>query len=274
MKISILSAIWSRYSLEHAFEAAARCGYDGIDLYGGRPHAYPYDMTPKRIDEVLALKERYHLEIPAYTPEVLAYPFNIASRDEAERADAAKLLDRALDVAHDLGVKKLQITSGHSGYDTTREENLEHLYSVLCPLVEKAGKKDVTVILEPVTIMESNVTALVDDMVEILAHVDSPYLKTMMDTVTPPVNRETYAEHFEKLGKKIAHMHFVDSNGIDQSHLLLGTGVIDMQGLRDTIRHYGYDGWLTIDVIARGIMQPDIVAAGELRYIRKLFDQA
>lgn len=168
----------------------------------------------------------------------------------------------------------LQITSSHAGYDMTRKENLEHLYSVLCPLVEKAEQKDVTVILEPVTIMESNVTAFVDDIVEILAHVNSPYLKTMMDTVTPTVNRETYTEHFEKLGKNIAHMHFVDSNGIDQSHLLLGTGVIDMEGLRDTILHYGYDGWLTIEVISRGIMQPDIIAAGELRYLKKLFDLA
>ncbi len=271
MKTSVLSALFCRYSLEHAFESVSRAGYDGIDLSGARPHAYPYDMDLKRIDKVLKLKEKYQLEIPMYGPDVLAYPYNLASQLPAERADGVKFVDRAIDVAAEMGIPKVQITCGHTCNNTTRRENLDNLYSSLEPLVQKAQDRRVVIILEAVTIMESNVVVFVDDIKEVLDHFHSPYLKTMMDTVTPPINKETYAEHFEKLGHDIQHIHFVDCNGTDQTHMLLGTGVIDLPALRDTILHYGYDGWLCSEIISQGIMEPDLCAAREIRKMKELF---
>ena len=273
MKFSILSVLWRRYSLEHAFQVASRCGYDGIDICGSRPHAYPYDMDAKRIEEVIGYKEKYHLEIPAYCMDTLAYPFNPASRDKVERDATTDMILREVDVAAEIGIEKVQFTAGHAGYDTVAAQNRENLYSVLAPIVERAEQKKVIAVLEPVTIMESNVTAFVDDIREILDHVSSPWLKTMMDTVTPPVNKETYSEHFEKLGKDIVHMHFIDSNNENEAHLLLGTGKIDLPALVDTIRFYGYDGWVVSEIISQGYMQPDIIAHRELRYMKELFKE-
>lgn len=271
MKTSILSVIFSRFSLDHAFESAARAGYDGIDLGGCRSHCYPFDMDTKRVDHILKLKDRCRLETPVYCLDLLAHPYNMASVEPLERADAVELISRAIDVSADLGVPKLLINAGHTGYATTRKQNYENLYQSLEPLVKRAEEKRIILLYEPLTIMESNVVVFADDVREVLDHFHSPYLKTMMDTVTPIVNKESYAEHFEKLGKDIAHMHFVDSNGKDQTHMLLGTGVLDLPALRDLIAHYGYDGWLCIEVISRGVYQPDLIAARELRYLKELF---
>ena len=270
MKIAILSVLFCRYPLDRTFEAVARMGYDGLDLWGGRPHAYPYDMDGRRIDEVLRLKDKYGLEIPTYTPELLAYPYNIASPDAIERTETLRYLTRAIDVAAALDIPRMQITCGHAGYNTTRAQNHANIYEVLGPLVEKAEKDKVTILLEPLTSMESNTAAFVDDIAEILDRFDSPYLKTMMDTVTPKVNREVYAEHFEKLGKKLDYIHFVDSNGVDEAHMLLGKGIIDLPGLIDIIRRYHYDGWLCIEIIGKYIHEPETFASGELRALKAL----
>lgn len=70
---------------------------------GGRPQAYPYDMDEARCEEVLRMKEQYHLEVPMYTPEVLGYPFNIATTDEKERSETIDYLKRAIDVSRAIG---------------------------------------------------------------------------------------------------------------------------------------------------------------------------
>ena len=85
MKVALLSLLFRRYHLDKIFEVAAEAGYDGVEIWGGRPQAYPYDMDEARCEQVLELKQKYHLEVPMYTPEVLGYPFNIATTDEKER---------------------------------------------------------------------------------------------------------------------------------------------------------------------------------------------
>lgn len=273
MKLSVLSGLFSRFPLEHAFETAAWAGYDGIDLAGCRSHCYPFDMDTVRINQILQLKDQYHLEIPVYCLDLLAHPYNMASSNPLERADALRLISRAIDICAEMGVPSLLINAGHTGYATTRKQNFDRLFESLEPLVKQAEEKRITLIYEPLTLMESNVVVFADDVLEVLNHFNSPYLKTMMDTVTPIANKESFAEHFEKLGKDIVHMHFVDSNGMDQTHLPLGTGVIDLPALRDMIYHYGYNGWLCVEVLSCGLYQPDLIAVRELKYIKNLFQR-
>lgn len=271
MKISVLSTLFSRFSLDHAFASAAQAGYDGIDLGSCRSHCYPYDMDTRRIDHILNLKDFWHLEIPVYCLDLLGHPYNMASVEPIERADTVALISRAIDVCTDIGIPKLLINAGHTGYCTTREQNYKNLFESLTPLVKKAEETKVTLLYEPLTIMESNVVVFADDVKDVLAYFQSPYLKTMMDTVTPVVNKESFTEHFEKLGSDIEHIHFVDSNGVDQTHLPLGTGVLNLEALRDLILRYGYDKWLCSEIISCGLYQPDLIAIRECGRIRELF---
>ena len=50
MKLSILSGSFGRFSIDKQFEMVKNIGFDGIDICGTRPHAYPYDMDQRRID--------------------------------------------------------------------------------------------------------------------------------------------------------------------------------------------------------------------------------
>ena len=44
-----------RFDIEKAFQDAQRFGYDYVELWGARPHAYPYDLEicANRINELI-----------------------------------------------------------------------------------------------------------------------------------------------------------------------------------------------------------------------------
>lgn len=44
MKIGMFTSGYQRNELEDIFRDAKRFGYDYIELWGARPHAYPFDL--------------------------------------------------------------------------------------------------------------------------------------------------------------------------------------------------------------------------------------
>ncbi|MBC5582494.1 TIM barrel protein [Anaerofilum sp. BX8] len=272
MKIALLSLLFRHYHLEKVFQVASEQGYDGVEIWGGRPQAYPYDMDEARCEEVLRMKEQYHLEVPMYTPEVLGYPFNIATTDEKERSETIDYLKRAIDVSRAIGAPRVQLAAGHAGHGTNRRKNRENVVYVLKTLADHAEKMGIDLVLEAVTLMESNVVIFLDDLVELIEEVGSPRLKGMLDTVTPTVHWETFADYFEKLGDNMAYIHFIDSDGRDQHHFPLGEGKIPLQGLMAILRKYGYDGWLSSELVSPYGRDPELFAAQEIRSIRRVLE--
>ena len=45
MKLSLSTFVYFRYPLIEAIRRTAHFGYDGVELWGGRPHAYADDMA-------------------------------------------------------------------------------------------------------------------------------------------------------------------------------------------------------------------------------------
>ena len=69
MKTSLLTYLFRRYPLEKAFQVCSDLGYDGIEIWGARPHAYPWDMDGEKIEDILRMKEQYGLEITSEPDE-------------------------------------------------------------------------------------------------------------------------------------------------------------------------------------------------------------
>ena len=93
MKIGMFTFGYQRLPLENAFIDAARFGYDGIEIWGGRPHAYPFDLKSGGIEELKGLSESYDMPIIGYTPEMNMYPFNMMIGSEAMRRDSLDYIE-------------------------------------------------------------------------------------------------------------------------------------------------------------------------------------
>ena len=73
MKFSFLTYQFARYPLEYCFYMAKEYGFNGVEVWGARPHAYAYDMDNTMIRQVIDWKKKYGIEISMFTPEILAY---------------------------------------------------------------------------------------------------------------------------------------------------------------------------------------------------------
>ncbi len=93
--------------------------------------------------------------------------------------------------------------------------------------------------LEPLTHFETNVCTSANDLTEILDRIQSSYLVGMCDIAVPFVEREPVIDYVIKLGSRMQHLHLVDSNGIDETHLLPGEGKILMPELLAELKNMG-----------------------------------
>lgn len=164
---------------------------------------------------------------------------------------------------------------GHAGYGTGRKENFQNVAGVMSELAEHAEKRDIDIIVEALTVQESNTIVFLDDLLELFEAVGSPRVKSMLDTVMPMTNWETYTDYFEKLGvgNKLDYIHLEDSNGINQYHQPVGTGILDFDELFAIFQKYGYDGWISLELISSYIREPEMASGREIRMLKKYFDK-
>jgi len=158
MKFSFLTYQFCRFGLEHSFKMAQEYGFEGVEVWGGRPHAYAHDMGREEIQAILGWKKQYGVEISMFTPEILAYPYSLTSSMEKECRETIEYLLKSVlrteclqkggEPAARLGTDKMQITAKHPGYGVKRETvwgYLEEGTSILC---RRAGELGVDIILE------------------------------------------------------------------------------------------------------------------------------
>lgn len=274
MKVALLSLSFRRYKLDKIFECAGYYGYDGVEIWGGRPQAYPYDMDGAMCEHVLDLKEKNNVEVSMYTPEVLGYPYNISTPDPKERKETIAYLKEAIDVARAIGTPRVQLACGHAGYETDRRENIANVTRVISELADHAEKQGIDLIIEAVTLMESNTIIFLDDLVELIDAVGSPRVKAMIDTVTPVVHWETFSDYFEKLGDKMQYIHFIDSDGTSPHHMPVGEGVIPIKALLKILKKYGYNGWISSELVSPYLKDPELYCAQEIENIRSYLTDA
>lgn len=183
MKIGMFTSGYQRNPLEHCFQDAKEYGYDYIELWGGRPHAYPYDLKAGDINEVRRLIDQYEMPVYGYTPEHNAYPFNYMIGSEAQREDAVAYLKTAIDMAKEMGSDFVLTSPANGGYLATYGELWTRLEKTIRELGDYAAKKEIHLVVEALTPYESNFFTRANDLVELFRRVDNPYVVGMCDVV-------------------------------------------------------------------------------------------
>jgi len=272
MKIGLFTMGYMRYPLERAFQDAQRFGYDGVEVWGGRPHAYAPDLKHGGIDEVIALSETYDLPIIGFTPETNAYPYNMMIGSEAMRRDSLDYIKLNMEMAKQMGAGFTLISAAHAGYDTTRDVFWKRLITNLSELAEHAEKIGSDLVLEALTQYESNVVVTCNDLVAALEEVNSSRLMTMCDICPPFCNQEPIMSYFDKLGNKLVHLHIIDSDGRSDTHMMPGDGNIPLRQLFRAIEARKFKGYCTIELVTAYINEPSLYAELAIERVNDLLN--
>jgi len=270
MKIGMFTMGYMRYPLERAFADAKRLGYDGIEIWGGRPHAYAPDLKAGQLKELLALRDKYNMEIIGYTPETNGYPYNPMIGTEAMRRESIEYIKLNMDMAKAMGGKFVLLSAAHAGYEATHDEIWERVISTFTELAHYAEDIEIDIALEPLTQYESNVIVTCNDLVRVLNTINSPRLVGMCDICPPFCNREPIMSYFDKLGDRLRHMHIIASDGCSDTHMMPGDGNIPLRQLLRAIEARNYQHFCTVELVMAYLNEPSLYSELAMERMREL----
>lgn len=273
MRIGMFTSGYQRYPLEKAFADSRRFGYDYVELWGGRPHAFPMDLKAGEQKEVLNLVDKYEMPVEIYTPEHNGYPYNYMMGSALQWEDSMCYLETALEMGKALGAEYTLISAGHAGNLATQKEIRKRLEKSLGRLCAYAEKIDTKIILEPLTAFETNVCTSANELVEILDKIDSRCLTGMCDIVVPYLRHEPIMSYFTKLGTRMNHLHLQDSDGISELHVLPGEGEAPLRELLEEVIQIGYHGRMTIELVTAYINEPSFYARRAIRWVKEQLER-
>ena len=274
LKVGMFTSGYQRNPLEHCFMDAKEYGYDYIELWGGRPHAYAPDLKAGDINEVRRLIEKYEMPVLGYTPEHNAYPYNYMIGSEAQRRDAVDYLKLSLEMAKEMGAEFVLTSPANGGYLATYDQLWSRLEKNIQELGDYAAKLEIKLVVEALTPYESNFFTRANDLVELFRRVDNPYVVCMCDIVPPFVQHESIMAYFDKLGNKMDHMHIIDGENGSDTHMIPGEGNIPIKEMLYEMKRIGYDKTATLELVTNYINEPRFYAKRAIDNMRELMAEA
>ena len=274
LKVGMFTSGYQRNPLEHCFMDAKEYGYDYIELWGGRPHAYAPDLKAGDINEVRRLIEKYEMPVLGYTPEHNAYPYNYMIGSEAQRRDAVDYLKLSLEMAKEMGAEFVLTSPANGGYLATYDQLWSRLEKNIQELGDYAAKLEIKLVVEALTPYESNFFTRANDLVELFRRVANPYVVGMCDIVPPFVQHESIMAYFDKLGNKMDHMHIIDGENGSDTHLIPGEGNIPIKEMLYEMKRIGYDKTATLELVTNYINEPRFYAKRAIDNMRELMAEA
>ena len=238
--------VFRQLPLEMALAKAAAAGYDAFELW---PPQIAECRTPD-------LRRQLADHIQSLGIEVLR--LNCADRDYFQSLSSPRDVDQALsglcadvDMAADLGMTQLLTWEGRQA-DIYSEEDVQgwvidsttELFQQACAYGREKNVS-LTVEVHPFTLGID-----IDWLIRLCDGVDDPNFSVTYDCCHFAVGLpEDYISAIRKLGKRIGHLHFSDSDKqSSELHFAPGTGCLDLEGIVQALVEIEFDGTVMLDL--------------------------
>jgi protein FrlC len=270
MKFAQSSFVYSNYSLQYAIRSMGRMGYDGIVVWGGRPHMYRLDLHAQ-LPEIRDLLAEYGMEVCHVVPAQFRYPSLLASSNERVRRESVRYIMDNADNALLLGAPSLHVCAGMCLLDQSPERGWECLRRSIIEILEYMRGMGLRLYIEPAHRFESNLILTIDDGLRMIAEIGDPQLGILLDTGHLHVNGEDLAESVSKLGPLLGHVDLDDNDASADSHLAPGAGTIDFTSFPLALERAGYSGCVSAELGMQYVLNPNPIVSSCLSWMRQVF---
>ena len=258
MKLAFSTNAFTRFSLVEAIEAIAAAGYDGVEILGDVPHAYPLQMDAELTKNVVAALSRTKLAVSnvnlncsfGYWKDAPPEPFfepSLISPIERYREDRIAMIGKAMEFAKNVGAKNVSITSGRM-LGSVEPKAAEKLFEQsIRRVLDQAEKLDMQVGIEcePGLYVE-----YIDELLAWIEKIGSPRLGGNLDVGHCQVIGESIPHEVKQLGSRIWNLHIEGMPGKKHYHTVPGdvSDTLDWRGLRQALRAIRYDRFATVEL--------------------------
>jgi protein FrlC len=270
MKFSQSSFVYFNYPLPEAIRRLHRYGYQGVEIWGGRPHACRRDLDDQ-IDEIIALLDRLEMGVPNFVPAQFRYPSILCSLNEAVRRDSVQYIKDEIDTALRLGAPSVSLCPGMTLYGEDVDKGWSQLRKSIMELLDYTEGTDLLLLIEPAHRAESTLILTVDDGLRMIEEIGSERLGILLDTGHAHVNGEDLAEAVRKLAGVPLHIHIDDNHGDSDAHLIPGEGSIDFKPFVQALGEIDYQGFLSAELGFQYTTDPDAAVEETYAVLSQLF---
>ena len=260
MKLSISSFIYFNYPLDETIRRVAAIGFDGIDIWGGRPHAYRRDLSEKEIRFLRNLLSDVDLAIASFIPAQFRYPTCLCSPNETIRRDSVTYICESIETAAALGAPIVSVCPGHSLFGQSREDAWGRLCESLDKICDHAAKYDLRIALEPADKYETDLVNTTGEAMKLIKELGHDNFGVVFDNGHVYVVGEPIVQALWTLGDRLFHVHVDDNDGLRDQHLVPGDGSFDFATFISALREVGYKGYLAAELSWDYTIDPDPAA--------------
>jgi protein FrlC len=270
MRTSLSSFIYLNYPLSEAIRRTAAAGFAGIDIWGGRPHAYRRDLGDAEIASLRQVLRDEGLAVASFIPAQFRYPTSLCSPIETIRRDSVAYIQDSIETAASLGAPLVSVCPGHTLYGQSQEDGIGRLSQSLSAIAEFAAGYAMRVAIEPADKYETDLLPTCAASLELANRLGYANLGVLLDNGHAYVVGESSADTVHRLGDKLFHVHLDDNNGLRDQHLVPGEGNFDFQSLIVALRQAGYSGFLGVELGWDYTLDPDQAARHTIAAMSKI----
>ena len=271
MKFSQSSFVYFNYSLQEAIRRLHKMGYQGIEVWGGRPHAYRHDLDGE-MDEIVALLDRLEMSVPNFVPAQFRYPSIPCSLNETVRRDSVHYIQDAINNALRLNAPFLSVCPGMTLFGEDLDQAWTQLRQSLVQLLDYAEGTCLVLLIEPAHKAETTLILTVEDGLRMIEEIGSGQLGLLLDTGHANVNGEDLAEVVASLKHVPFHIHIDDNNGDSDAHMIPGDGNIDFGPFVKALQEINYQGFVSAELGFQYTLDPDPAVAKTYTVLSEMFE--
>ncbi|MDF2502066.1 MAG: Xylose isomerase protein barrel [Anaerosporomusa subterranea] len=249
-------------NLDYNFSKLAELGYDGVELMTLNPLELNWDQVKGEAD-----KNKLDIVLVC-TGEIFGQlKLSFMDKHADIRSKARERVKGIIDFAAHLGANiNIGRVRGQYCDELPREVSYGYAIDAFKDISEYAGKRNVKIALETVTLMQTNFINTVQEAVDVVKNVDNEYFKMMMDIFHLNIEEKDMFEVIDKYAEYNIHVHLADNNRRYPGHC-----GFDFEKIIRAFKDTGYDGAYCTEIFQ--LPDQDTAAEGSIKHLRPIFNR-
>ena len=271
MKVSTVTSVLVNYTLNAAIDKVISIGFDGVDIWWGRPHLYRRDYSEEIISALGEKIKKSGLKIVSVMPAFYRYPFSLSSPVEPICNDSISYMKDCIDNAKLIGADNVLVVPLSRLINQTPSDARRVFVRSLAEVCDYAEQKHIKLGIEVLKNQDCNFITKTQDAIDIINELKSKNLGLVFDTGEMNLTGESFDSALDLAGNLVMNIHINDNDGSSDSNSIPGEGSFNFHALGETLKKYNYDGYLSLELGYHYSSDPVAVLSKAIAATRGLF---